>query len=138
MLSHIWFLMTPRTATCQAPLSMEDFSKNTGVGCHFLLQGIFLTQGWNPSLLCLLQSRQILYHWLTWVLKCIILLRHLNVSGRKTYYIKMIATWYINFFTLCLQGQLCWLCYYHNFSFLTTVLVYTKQITYSVTLIVLN
>ena len=22
--------------------------KNTGVGCHFLLQGIFLTQGSNP------------------------------------------------------------------------------------------
>ena len=28
--------------------------KNTRVGCHFLLQGIFLTQGWNPCLLCLL------------------------------------------------------------------------------------
>ena len=27
-----------------------DFpSKNTGVGCYFLLQGIFLTQGWNPA-----------------------------------------------------------------------------------------
>ena len=25
--------------------------KNTGVGCHFLLQGIFLTQGSNPHLL---------------------------------------------------------------------------------------
>jgi len=29
--------------------------KNTGVGCHFLLQGIFPTQGWIPSLLCLLR-----------------------------------------------------------------------------------
>ena len=29
-----------------------------GVGCHFLLQGIFLTQGLNPSLL---QSRRILF-----------------------------------------------------------------------------
>ena len=28
--------------------------KNTGVGCHALLQGIFLTQGLNPHLLCLL------------------------------------------------------------------------------------
>ena len=28
--------------------------KNTGVGCHFLPQGIFLTQGSNPSLLHLL------------------------------------------------------------------------------------
>ena len=29
-----------------------DFpDKNTGVGCHFLLQGIFMTQGSNPCLL---------------------------------------------------------------------------------------
>ena len=28
--------------------------KNTGVGCHALLQGIFLIQGLNPSLWCLL------------------------------------------------------------------------------------
>ena len=28
--------------------------KNTGVGCHILLQGTFLTQGLNPHLLCLL------------------------------------------------------------------------------------
>ena len=33
--------------------------KNTGVGCHALLQGIFPTQGSNPSLL---HCRQILYH----------------------------------------------------------------------------
>ena len=33
-------------------------SKNTGVGSHSLLQGIFLTQG---SSLCLLHYRQILY-----------------------------------------------------------------------------
>ena len=25
-------------------------SKNSRVGCHFQLQGIFPTQGWNPSL----------------------------------------------------------------------------------------
>ena len=37
--------------------------KNTGVGCHFLLQGIFPTQGSNPSLLSLLHCRCILYHW---------------------------------------------------------------------------
>ena len=36
-----------------------DFpGKNTGVGCCFLLQGIFLTQGSNPGLL---HCRQILY-----------------------------------------------------------------------------
>ena len=33
--------------------------KNTGVGCHFLLQEIFPTQGSNQGLLCF---RQILYH----------------------------------------------------------------------------
>ena len=33
--------------------------KNTGVGCHYLLQGIFLIQG---SDLGLLHPRQILYH----------------------------------------------------------------------------
>ena len=34
-----------------------------GVGCHFLLQGIFPTQGLNP---CLLHCRQIFYHCATW------------------------------------------------------------------------
>ena len=33
--------------------------KSTGVGCHYLLQGIFLTQGLNPGLL---HCRQMLYH----------------------------------------------------------------------------
>ena len=34
-----------------------DFpGKNTGMGCHFLLQGIFPTQGWNPGLLHCKQS----------------------------------------------------------------------------------
>ena len=33
--------------------------KNAGVGCHLLLQGIFLTQRSNLSLLC---DKQILYH----------------------------------------------------------------------------
>ena len=35
----------------QPPLSIEFPGKNTGGGCHFLLQGIFLTQGSNPGLL---------------------------------------------------------------------------------------
>jgi len=33
-------------------LCLVDFpDKNTGVGCHFLLQGIFQTQGSNTGLL---------------------------------------------------------------------------------------
>ena len=32
----------------------DSLGKNTEVGCHFLLQGIFPTQRSNPHLLCLL------------------------------------------------------------------------------------
>ena len=39
--------------------------KNTGVGCHCLLQGIFLTHGMNLCLLRLLHCRQILCCWAT-------------------------------------------------------------------------
>ena len=35
---------TPWTIDCQAPLSMAFAGKNTGVGCHFFLQGIIPTQ----------------------------------------------------------------------------------------------
>ena len=35
--------------------------KNTLVGCHFIFQGIFLTQGLNLHLLCLLHWQVILY-----------------------------------------------------------------------------
>ena len=44
-------------------------ARNTGVGCHFLLQGTFLTQGWNLCLLCLLSwQADSLLHYL--ILKC--------------------------------------------------------------------
>ena len=43
--------MTPWTLVYQAPLSMGFPRKNTRVGCHSLLQGIFLTQGLNASLM---------------------------------------------------------------------------------------
>ena len=43
--------MTPWTVACQAPLSLGfPPGKNIGVGCHFLLQGIFQTQGSNLQL----------------------------------------------------------------------------------------
>ena len=42
--------VTLRTVTHQAPLSMGFSSKNTGVGSHALLQGIFLTQELKLSL----------------------------------------------------------------------------------------
>ena len=40
--------------------------KNTRVSCHFLLQEIFLTQGSNLSLSCLLHCRRIFYRLSNW------------------------------------------------------------------------
>ena len=51
-------LETPWTVAHQAPYPWDFPDKNTGAGCHFLLQGIFLTQGSNPGLL---HCRWILY-----------------------------------------------------------------------------
>ena len=49
----------PMNCSLPGPSDHEDFpGKNTGVGCHFLLQGIFPTQGSNPGLP---HCRQILY-----------------------------------------------------------------------------
>ena len=42
--------VTPWAVARQASLCMGFTGKNTGVDCHFLLQGIFLTQGSNPCL----------------------------------------------------------------------------------------
>ena len=53
MLSHVQLFAVPWTVS-QVPLSMEFPGENTRVGCHFLLQAIFPTQGLNPCLLHLL------------------------------------------------------------------------------------
>ena len=51
LLSHAQHFATPWTIVHQTPLSMGIFpGKNTGVGCHALLQEIFPTQGSNPGL----------------------------------------------------------------------------------------
>ena len=57
-LNHVRLLATPWTVARQAPLSEELSRKNTGVGCHSLLQGIFPTQGLNLCLLCLLHQQE--------------------------------------------------------------------------------
>ena len=44
-------LVTPWTVAHSLPCLWDFPGKNTGVGSHFLLQGIFLTHRWNPSLL---------------------------------------------------------------------------------------
>ena len=49
---HVQLFTTPWTSRILCPWNIPG--KNPGSGCHFLLQGIFLTQGSNPSLLHLL------------------------------------------------------------------------------------
>ena len=58
-LSRVLLFVTPWSAACQAPLSMGFSMQGPEVGCHFLLLGIFPTQGSNLSLL---HCRQALYH----------------------------------------------------------------------------
>ena len=41
---------TPWTVACQLLCPWDSSGKNTAVGCHFLLQGIFLTQESNSVL----------------------------------------------------------------------------------------
>ena len=53
-LSRVRLFVTPQTIALQVPLFMGFPNKNTGVGCHFLLQGVFPDQGSNPCLLSLL------------------------------------------------------------------------------------
>ena len=49
--SHVWLFATLWTAVHQAPVSVEFPGRDTIVDCHFLLQGIFPTQGSNVCLL---------------------------------------------------------------------------------------
>ena len=59
-LSRVRLFATQWTVTCTRLLRPWDFlGKSTGVGCHFLLQGVFPTQGSNPGLP---HCRQTLYH----------------------------------------------------------------------------
>ena len=51
-------LVTPWTVAARLLCPWDFPGKNTGVDCHFLLQGIFPTQESNPGLL---HCRQILY-----------------------------------------------------------------------------
>ena len=60
--SHFLLFAIPWSIARQAPLSMRFPRQEYELGCHFLLQGIFPTQGMNLHLLCLLHYKQILYH----------------------------------------------------------------------------
>ena len=55
--SCVWLSATLWTVACQVPLSMAFSGKNSGVGCHAPLLGIFLTQGLNLHLLSFLHGQ---------------------------------------------------------------------------------
>ena len=64
---HVWHAVQVLLSHSVASDSLRHHGlyspgKNTGGGCHFLLQGIFLTQGPSSHLL---HCMQILYHWAT-------------------------------------------------------------------------
>ena len=83
-----------------------DFpGKNTRVSCHFLLQGIFLSQGSN---LCLLHCRQILYLWATGE-------AHTYQSGFRLLYISGLG----DFFYFSISSTVYWKEYlfYHSQDF---------------------
>ena len=64
-LSHAWLFATPWIVAWTKLLRPWDFQgKSTGVGCHFLLQGIFPTQGSNPGLSHCRQTLYCLRHWI--------------------------------------------------------------------------
>ena len=56
LLSPVWLLLSPGLQPTRLLCPWTFSGKNTGAGCHCLLQGIFLAQGSNP---CPLQ----LLHW---------------------------------------------------------------------------
>ena len=82
--SCVRLFVSPWTVAGQAPLSWDSPGKDTGVGCHFLFQGIFPTQGSN---LCLLR----LLHWQLGSLP-LVLPGEMEIILGKIYFRKTIIT----------------------------------------------
>ena len=55
--SHVRLFATVWIVTPRLLCPRDSPGQNTGVGCHALLQGTFLTRGSNLSLLCLLHGQ---------------------------------------------------------------------------------
>ena len=115
-LSHIWLFMTPWTLAGQIPLPIELPSKNTGVGCHFLLHRTFPAQGSSTSPSCLLhwqaaslplelpgkppvqchsaiKKNEVLIHATTWMNLENIIQSERSQSGKTTYYNTLYVKW---------------------------------------------
>ena len=138
--------VTPWTVACSSRLSMglcpRNFpGKNTGVGCHILLQEIFPTQGFNTRILSLLhwQADSLpLYH--LGSPKCYHLL---SKKKKKNYYkpsresrtliadiFRVCASSQISQSLICLfHGHLSWVLFFHILSLKKKKLRYKKYLT---------
>ena len=96
-LSHVWLFATPWTVAGQAVCPWDFPGKNTGVGCHSLLQGVFPTQGSNWHLL---HCRRILYHWAA---------REAHMSSQAIVIVPAGRQWYnkpVSLLTFYVKGKL--------------------------------
>ena len=61
VLSCVWLFEIPLDLTPWLPCPWDSPGKNTGGGCHALVQGNFPTQGSHLRLSCI--GKRVLYHW---------------------------------------------------------------------------
>ena len=94
LLSCVQCFATLWTVDCRFLCPWDSPGKNTGVGCHFLLQGIFPTQGSNLCLLCLL-------HWQVGPLP----LSHQGSPCITSQYLKLFVSISLFFFFLPMDGE---------------------------------
>ena len=83
-LSCVWRFATPRTITARLLCPWDSPVKNTGVGCHFFLQGIFWPRD-GTHVSCI--GRQTLNHVLLSIITQISFVafgHHVNPTIRKT------------------------------------------------------
>ena len=93
-----------------------DFpGKNTGVGYHALLQGIFLTQGSNTRFLQPLHCRQIFYHWTVWEAP-------IKYNNKLVLYIPQISP---NVLSLSILDEYAWLKLFHLIIIFDTSVIFT-------------
>ena len=100
-LNRVRLFVTPWTVACQAPLSLWLFRQEYWSGLPCSPPGHLPTQGLNPCLLCLLQCRQILFHWAT--------RDYLKISMREQCSFKILYRAVLEIHSLRLRSSATWL-----------------------------